>query len=200
MDRLPGAASLPSDAADDNRASWGALDHLPGNPMMWILILSELLAFGAFFIGYAGARAFDPELFAASQAKLDRVAGGVNTMVLVTSGYFAALAVRVRADGDIARSRAWLAAAMATGTVFLAIKIVEYADKAEQGIGIETDTFFTLYYLMTGFHFLHVVLGLLILAVVAWKNSLTNLETGAAFWHMVDLIWIIMFPLLYLVR
>jgi nitric oxide reductase NorE protein len=77
---------------------------------------------------------------------------------------------------------------------------VEYADKAAHGIGIETDTFFTLFYLMTGFHALHVIMGLVVLVIVGWKNSVDNLETGAAFWHMVDLIWLILFPIVYLVR
>jgi nitric oxide reductase NorE protein len=89
---------------------------------------------------------------------------------------------------------------MAVGLAFVVIKVIEYAAKAEAGIGLETNTFYTLYYLMTGFHFLHVVLGLAILGVVTWKDSLANLETGAAFWHMVDLIWVLMFPLVYLIR
>lgn len=181
-------------------ADWGALSQLPGNPMMWVLILSELLVFGVFFVAFAAARTVDVAGFDASQAQLDRLLGGLNTMVLVTSGFLAALAVRARIDGRRLKARLILLAAMAVGSVFLVVKVIEYADKAQAGIGIETNTFFTLYYLMTGFHFLHVVLGLVILAVVAWKDSLANLETGTAFWHMVDLIWVLMFPLVYLIR
>ncbi len=187
-------------AAAEDDADWGALSRLPGNPMMWVLILSELLVFGVFFVAFAGARVAAVAEFDASQAQLDRLLGGVNTMVLVTSGFLAALAVRARADGRRGRSRALMLGTMAVGSVFLVVKIVEYADKAEAGIGLETNTFFTLYYLMTGFHFLHVVMGLIVLAVVTWKDSLENLETGTAFWHMVDLIWVMMFPLLYLIR
>lgn len=181
-------------------ADWGALSQLPGNPMMWVLILSELLVFGVFFVAFAAARTVDVAGFDASQAQLDRLLGGLNTMVLVTSGFLAAWAVRARIDGRRLKARLILLAAMAVGSVFLVVKVIEYADKAQAGIGIETNTFFTLYYLMTGFHFLHVVLGLVILAVVAWKDSLANLETGTAFWHMVDLIWVLMFPLVYLIR
>ena len=180
--------------------SWGALDRLPGNPMMWILIVSELLVFGAFFLGFAGARVFDPATFDASQAKLDRFMGGINTMVLITSGFLAALAVRAQADGKGGRARLLMGGAAALGCVFLGVKAVEYADKAALGIGMDTNTFFTLFYLTTGFHALHVVLGIVILAVVAWKNSRENLETGAAFWHMVDLIWIVLYPVVYLIR
>ncbi|MBF0268769.1 MAG: cytochrome c oxidase subunit 3 family protein [Alphaproteobacteria bacterium] len=179
---------------------WGALDALPGNPLIWVLIISELLVFGAFFLGYIVARALDPQMFNDSQLQLDRLLGGLNTMVLITSGYLAAQAVRLRAEDKIGASRRWLAGAMGVGSVFLIIKAIEYGDKIEQGIGLETNTFFTLFFLMTGFHMLHVVLGLIILAIVGVHNSLENMETGTAFWHMVDLIWIILYPLVYLIR
>lgn len=198
------APAMTSAAADndgdDRPADWGALSALPGNPLMWILILSELAVFGAFLAGFAGARLMQPELFAEAQAHLSRLYGGLNTLVLVTSGWFAALAVRNRAEDRIGRARLWLAAAGLLGVVFLGVKAIEYAAKIEAGIGLETDTFWTLYFLMTGFHALHVVMGLGILAIVAWKASLENLETGAAFWHMVDLIWVLIYPVIYLIR
>ncbi len=179
---------------------WGALDHLPGNPLMWVLILSELVVFGAFFVAFSVSRVLHPAMFLAGQAKLDRLAGGVNTMLLLTSGLAAALAVSACAAGDTRRCRRWLAGAGLLGVGFLGVKLAEYAGKASQGIGIDTDTFFTLFYLMTGFHAAHVILGLVILAVVAWKPSLENAETGAAFWHMVDLIWVLLYPIVYLIR
>lgn len=193
----PAADAVPADEAP---ADWGTLSALPGNPLMWVLILSELAVFGAFLAGFAGARVMQPQVFAESQAMLDRLYGGLNTLVLVTSGWFAALAVLNRAEGAILRARLWLLAAGALGIVFLAVKAVEYGAKIDAGIGMETNTFWTLYWLMTGFHALHVVLGLVILAVVGWKTSLENLETGAAFWHMVDLIWVLIYPVIYLIR
>ncbi len=185
---------------EEEAADWGALSDLPGNPMMWVLILSELVVFGAFFAAFAVARAMDPAAFNASQAHLDRLAGGVNTMVLLTSGLAAALAVKTRSEGRITACRLWLATAGIGGVVFMGVKLAEYADKASQGIGLETDTFFTLFFLMTGFHFLHVALGLVFLGVVAWRCSIENVETGTAFWHMVDLIWVLLYPLVYLIR
>lgn len=179
---------------------WGALSNLPGNPLMWVLIISELLVFGAFFLGFGVARVVNPETFRAGQAMLDLRLGGLNTLILVTSGWMAAKAVHARIAEDVPTSRRWIAGAMALGVGFLVVKGTEYADKAAHGIGIETDTFFTLFYLMTGFHAFHVVMGIIVLAIVAWKNSVENLETGAAFWHMVDLIWLILFPIVYLVR
>ncbi|MEW5962844.1 MAG: cytochrome c oxidase subunit 3 [Pseudomonadota bacterium] len=180
--------------------TWGPLSDLPGHPMMWILIISEILVFGGAFIAFAGARISAPALFAQSQGSLDRLAGAINTMVLLTSGLAAALAVHARAQGCIASARRRLAGAAALGVVFLAVKVVEYGHKHAAGIGFNTNTFFTLYYLTTGFHALHVVAGILILAIVAARPSLDNIETGAAFWHMVDLVWVLLFPVIYLMR
>lgn len=191
---------MPETPSEDTPADWGPLSSLPGNPFMWILILSELAVFGAFLMGFAGARLATPDLFAESQAQLSRVYGGLNTLVLVTSGWFAALAVRNRAEDRIGRARLWLGAAAALGFVFLGVKVVEYADKIAAGHVLEANTFWTLYWLMTGFHALHVVAGIGILALVAWKASLENLETGTAFWHMVDLIWVLIYPVIYLIR
>lgn len=185
---------------DSTAAGWGVLDSLPGNPLMWILIISELLVFGAFFAGFSADRALHPAAFAASQAKLDRMAGGINTMILLSSGLAAALGVNAMHQGKILACRLWLAVAGALGVGFLAVKLSEYADKAAHGITMDTDDFFTLFYLMTGFHALHVVLGIVILAVVGWKCSLENVETGTSFWHMVDLIWVLLYPIVYLIR
>lgn len=179
-------------------ADWGVLSQLPGNPMMWILIFSEMLAFGAMFLAYSAARAVDPATFATSQQTLNVLLGGINTLVLVSSGFIVALGVRARSDGHVARSRWLTLAAAAVGSIFVILKLVEYGAKFDAGIGLETNTFYMLYFLMTGFHFLHVILGIVILLIVAWRNSVENLETGASFWHMVDLIWVVMFPLFYL--
>ncbi|MBB3266696.1 nitric oxide reductase NorE protein [Azospirillum sp. OGB3] len=185
-------------AADGEAADWGPLSSLPGNPMMWILILGELAAFGAMFIGFAVTRALDPATFDASQAQLDRLLGGVNTMVLVTSGWLVAVAVRRRVSGR--SHRVAMLGAMALGGLFLAIKAVEYGDKIGRGLTLETNSFFQLYYLLTGFHAMHVAAGIVILGIVTWWDSLENLETGAAFWHMVDLIWVLLYPIVYLLR
>ena len=192
--------SSPENAAAAPEDDWGILSELPGNPMMWLLIGSELAVFGAAFLSFAVARTLQPEVFLESQDTLNRLLGALNTLVLITSGFFAALAVRFQSEDKSAKARGMIGISALFGFSFLVIKIIEYADKYEAGIGIETNTFFTLYYLLTGFHFLHVILGLIILGVVAWKNSFENIETGAAFWHMVDLIWVVLFPLVYLMR
>jgi len=168
---------------------WGPLSSLPGNPLMWVLIISELVVFGAFFSAFAVARALDPQVFLESQNHLDRLLGAINTMVLITSSFCAASAVRAAVDKKSKSSRLWLIGAFILGLVFLVIKIYEYQTKLDMGFDIETNTFFTLYYLITGFHFLHVILGLIILTIVGIQNTVENLETGTAFWHMVDLLF-----------
>ncbi|WP_420963213.1 cytochrome c oxidase subunit 3 family protein [Brucella sp. IR073] len=179
---------------------WGALSELPGHPMMWVLIFSEIVAFGAMLIAFSIARAAYPDIFAAGRARLNPAIGGLNTIVLLTSGWLATWAVRAREHGCASSARLLLAGAMFFGLVFVAVKLFEYATKLEAGIGLETDNFFTLYFLMTGFHLLHVLLGIVILGVVAFSGAVENVRTGAAFWHMVDLVWIVMYPLIYLVR
>jgi nitric oxide reductase NorE protein len=179
---------------------WGILEDLPGDPMIWVLIFSELAAFGLFLGTFAVARAVHPSVFAAGQAALDSNLAGLNTVVLVTSGWAAARAAKAARTSDKPSSRRWLAVAMLLGGLFVALKLTEYAGEIGQGIGLETSSFFTLYFLLTGFHLLHVCLGIVILAVVCRRAEASGVETGTAFWHMVDLVWIVMFPILYLVR
>ncbi len=166
--------------------------------MMWILILGELGVFGAFLTGFAVARALDPATFAASQAHLHRLLAGVNTLVLATSGFVVATAVDRRRRGRGAKAP--LLAGMALGAIFLAVKAVEYAGLLGEGFDIETNAFFRLYFLITGFHALHIVFGLVVLGVVVFADSIDNMETGAAFWHMLDMIWVLIYPLVYLLR
>lgn len=174
-------------------------DELPGELLIWVLIVSELLVFGAGLIVFLVLRTIDPEVFAQSQDMLNRSAGAINTLVLVTSGLFAAIASRY-AMSNAPKTRLWLAGAFALGVVFLVIKYMEYAEKARNGIGIETNDFFTFYYLITGFHAMHVIAGLVVFALLFWKPAPNNVEAGVSFWHMIDLIWVLLFPIIYLLR
>lgn len=185
---------------EHEESGWGVLEGLPGDPMMWVLVFSELVAFGLFLGAFIVARAIRPAVFASGQTELDLTLAGWNTIVLVASGWAAAKgAASARAD-DGRRARLWLLLAMALGGAFVAIKLVEYAHAIGGGIGFETSVFFMLYFLLTGFHLLHVVLGIVILAVVCRRADPVHVETGTVFWHMVDLVWIVMFPIVYLVR
>ncbi|WP_299661604.1 cytochrome c oxidase subunit 3 [uncultured Ruegeria sp.] len=174
------------------------IDELPGELLMWVLIISELLVFGAGLIAFMGVRLTDPAGFAEAQSHLDRTGAALNTAVLVTSGYLAAQALHWRQIARRTTARLALITAAALGVVFLVIKGAEYAGKAAQGITFETHPFFLFYYLLTGFHAAHVLAGVGILLLVAWRDDPNNIEAGAQFWHMIDLVWIMLFPVIYL--
>ena len=172
-----------------------AIDDLPGEPVMWVLIVSELAVFALGLGAFLVVRIGDPVGFAEARAHLHPVAAGVNTVVLVTSGLFAALACQAASPGAVRR---WLAAAAVLGAVFLVIKAGEFRDLMVAGIGTETHPLFMFYFLLTGFHAAHVLFGILILIAVGWSAGRHAVETGTSFWHMVDLIWVILFPIIYL--
>ena len=177
----------------------GPLWNLPGDLMMWVLIVSELAVFGAGLAAFLAVRLTDPAGFAEAQGHLHRTGAGINTMVLVTSGWLAALALRAVQQGHIARMRGLLAAASLLGCVFLVLKAGEFADLSAAGISFETHVFFTFHMLLTGFHAAHVLAGIVLLALVAALATPRAVEAGAAFWHMVDLVWVILFPVVYLI-
>lgn len=183
-------------------------DHPPGDLAIWFFILAELLAFGVFFSAYAFTRKGNVELFNQFQPHLDATAGLINTLVLLTSSYFVVRAVAAIREGAARRCFQWILAAVAMGGVFLVVKVVEYQDHLSQGIRLSTNTFYMFYLSLTFFHFMHVIMGMVILGAVAWKarqgaytaDEHTGVETGASYWHMVDLVWIILFPLVYVMR
>ncbi len=175
------------------------IDELPGELMIWVLIVSELLVFGAGLLVFLALRAQNPELFANSQDTLNRTLGAINTIVLVTSGYLAAMASRY-AGVSTGKTRLYLGGAALLGILFLWIKSLEYIAKSQHGISIETNDFFMFYYLLTGFHAMHVIAGIVIFALLIWKPGKAAVEAGASFWHMVDLVWVLLFPVIYLLR
>lgn len=182
----------------NGQAEKSLLEELPGDLLIWVLIISELLVFGAGLGAFLSVRLTDPVGFAEAQQHLDRTGAALNTVVLITSGYLAALALQFRQAGRRVAARLALIGAAALGTVFLVIKSVEYARKAAEGITYDTHPFFMFYYLLTGFHAAHVIAGVILLLLVAWRDAPENIEMGAAFWHMVDLVWVLLFPIVYL--
>ena len=173
---------------------------LPGELLMWVLIVSEIMVFGAGLIAFMSVRLTDPIGFADAQSYLNRTSATLNTGILVTSGYLAARALLWRHAGERAYARFSLLGSAGLGVVFIVIKATEFADKTAKGITWETHPFFTFYYLLTGFHTAHVAAGIVLLLVVTWQDTPRNIEAGAQFWHMVDLVWILLFPIIYLVR
>ena len=180
----------------------------PGDFAIWIFIYAELLAFGIFFLSYAFARANNVELFNESQLLLNRTAGAINTMVLITSSYFVVRAVAAIREDKAQLCSRWLLAAILMACVFVVIKMFEFYTKYQEGISLSTNTFYMFYLSLTFFHFMHVILGAVILTAVMLKarsggysrEEHTGVETGGSYWHMVDLVWIILFPLVYIIR
>ena len=181
---------------------------LPGDLAIWFFIFMELLVFGIFFIVYAVVRSQNIALFNQYQLTLNRELGAANTLLLITASYFVVRAVQAVKLNDVRTCVYWLYAALASGAGFLMLKSVEYIDKFEAGINLTTNTFYMFYLSLTIFHFLHVILGMIILCAIVIKakrgaynaQNYVGVETGASYWHMVDLVWIVLFPLVYVLR
>ena len=181
---------------------------LPGDFAIWIFIYAELLVFGIFFLAYAFARAQNIELFNEYQQTLNRETGAINTLLLITSSYFVVMAVNAIRRNAARRCSQWLMLAILGGAVFVVVKMSEFVAKYADGINLSTNTFYMFYLSLTFFHFMHVLMGMVILAAVAVKayrggysaQDHTGVETGASYWHMVDLVWIVLFPLVYVLH
>ena len=173
-----------------------------------VFILAELGAFAAFFGAYAFTRMQHVDMFNHYQQTLDTTAALINTLALITSSYFVVRAVAAIREDNAKRCVQWLLAAMLMGALFLIVKSSEYAHHIEEGIRLSTNTFYMFYLSLTFFHFMHVIMGMVILGAVAFKakqgsysaQQHTGVETGASYWHMVDLVWLILFPLVYVMR
>lgn len=180
--------------------------RLPGDLAMWFFILAELTVFAIFFIGFAITEQLHSDMFIASKAKLHPIAGLINTIALITSSLFVALSVRAIHLHQVKQSINLLVISQVIACIYLAVKIWEYQFLFNIGIDIETNTFFTLYFLITFFHFMHVLLGMVILLIIgvnakkgAYQEDVSGFESGASYWHMVDMLWIILFPLIYVI-
>ena len=173
--------------------------RLPGDLAIWFFILAEMLAFAVFFAAYAFARTKNVEMFNTYQQTLDLNAGAINTVLLITGSWFVALAVQAAHRNDSPAISRNLLFGWLCGAGFLIVKSFEYAAKFGAGISLSTNTFYMFYISLTFFHFMHVILGMVILTVL-WQQSRKGLESGAAYWHMVDLLWIVLFPLVYVMR
>jgi nitric oxide reductase NorE protein len=180
----------------------------PGDLAIWVFILAELVAFFALFVAYAFTRLRHLALFNEMQLTLDSDAGMFNTLLLITGSWCVARAVAAIKANHVSHSAHWLLAAILTGVGFLVVKFFEYGAKFDAGINLETNLFYTFYLSLTMFHAMHVVLGMVILFFV-WNTTRRGdytshehrgMETGASYWHMVDLVWIVLFPLVYVMR
>lgn len=176
--------------------------QVPGEAGVWIFILLDLTVFAIFFGTALYYRIEDPAAFAAGQGTLHVPLAVVNTVLLVTGSLVVVRAVQAARTRQISTARRYLAAAIASGIGFMAIKAIEYGLLLSAGHTLFSDRFFLCYFAFTGIHLVHVVIGVVVLAAI--RRGLTRglridlVESGACYWHMVDLIWLVLFPLLYL--
>ncbi len=189
---------------ENKKAFW----YPPGGILLWIIILVELVTFAAGLTIFSIQRQANLELFQSSGQLLLQKIALINTIILITGGYFMAMSVNSLKRADSQKSAVWTLAAIATGIGFLLLKSYEYYQKLEHGISLDYNLFFTFYWLLTGFHFLHVLIATLILLGIYFNikagkysaNNLLDVESSAAFWHMCDLVWLMLFAVIYLLN
>jgi nitric oxide reductase NorE protein len=177
---------------------------MPAEAGLWVFVLGDMTLFGVFFTVFTHELSNDRALFERSAAALHPSIGAVNTLVLLVSSYLVILALQGTRRSLSAPSPGWLLGAIACGGAFVASKAVEYSLELSAGNTPATDTFFTFYYVLTGVHLLHVGIGMTLLAVW-WRRSRRGdaasrifREGVAIYWHMVDLLWLVIFALVYL--
>ena len=182
--------------------------NIPGSLAIWFLILAEMSEFAIMFIVYFLAKVHNPELFYEGPTKLNTLAGTSNTLIMLTSSFFVIRAVIAIRENKPKQSANWLWGAVACGVIYLIIKVFEYQWNTAQGLATETNIFYGVYYYVTFNHFLHVGWGSAGLIWVIFRIN-TGIYTSseheglinmAVYWHMIDLAWITIFPLLYVIR
>jgi nitric oxide reductase NorE protein len=182
--------------------------HLPGDLAMWFFILAELSVFAILILAFAVTQALKPQMFSESRLLLNTSTGLAMTLSLLTAGLFAALAQEQVRHSRPRHSAVFLLMALLAASVYVVLKLTEYRHLLASGLGMEHNTFFTLYWILTGFHFLHVLLGMVILGWLAERcrrglydaSKRSGFESGVLYWHMVDLIWVLLFPLVYVLN
>ena len=186
---------------------------------MWLFLVTEVLFFGGLFLAYMLYRVWYHEAWVAGSKELSIALGGFNTVVLIGSSLTMAMAVRSAQTGYKKATVNWLIVTMLLGLTFLVIKFFEYKHKYDlnhiPGVNFQMEgphanqvqIFISLYFAMTGLHALHMLIGFVLLSVIAWMaykgrfspEWYTPVEMSGLYWHFVDIVWIFLFPLLYLV-
>ena len=182
--------------------------HIPGEAGFWVFIFGDMVIFAVLFATYLYHRSADPALFEQSQRSLNPDYGAFNTIVLLVSSLLVVMAVRAVRRGTGGVAPPLIAGAFVCGLIFSALKVVEWSEKIHAGLTPTKNDFYMYYFVLTGLHWFHLIVGLVVLTClffIARRDGLSRgqfafLEGGACFWHMVDLLWIALFPLLYLVK
>ncbi len=182
--------------------------RIPGEEGIWVFVLGDMGIFALFFVTFMYSRGKNPDTFAQAHTHLHTALGTLNTVLLLTSSLMVAMGVlRVGADRCQAAG-GYFMAGIACGVGFIVVKAVEWTQLFRAGIGVGSGEYFSYYFMFTGIHLLHVLIGLAILVrlvALVRKPTLSDAnrrlcETGGIFWHMVDVLWIVLFAIFYLVR
>lgn len=184
---------------------------------MWLFLFTEILLFGGMFLLYSVYRSKNPQDFHQAAFELSTMAGTINTLILITSSLTMALSISAVQKGDKKLSKTFLVITIIFGLLFLVVKYFEWSAKFQHGIYPNSpelldrsqgeNLFFGLYFVMTGLHGLHVLVGIFVLSFMLvfmikekiGQNDFIKLENSGLYWHLVDIIWIFLFPLFYLV-
>lgn len=177
----------------------------PGGILLWIIIYLELRTFGIALVAMVYYGKQEPEIFHDSRLLLNSTYGMSNTIFLLTSSFFMAASVNELKSDNRQRAQQHLLLAVLFGLLFLGLKSVEYYDNVEAGFWVGHSSFFSYYWILTLFHSTHVLVGLVILISIYFgfkkeksTPKIENIEASAAFWHMCNLIWLLVFPVIYL--
>jgi nitric oxide reductase NorE protein len=183
--------------------------RMPAEEGIWVFIVGDMSIFGLFFVVFGYYYTQETELFLKSQATLNSNYGAFNTILLLSSSWFVVMALQAYRKQLLPLAGTFTKLAFLCGLGFASVKFVEYSEKISHGITLTTNDFYMFYYIYTGIHLLHVTIGMLVL-VYLWSmtrkteaptaKDISAFEGGAVYWHMVDLLWIVLFPLLYLIR
>ena len=181
--------------------------RIPGEQGTWVFLFGDMLVFAVFFATFMVERSKAPVVFDSARKTLHLNIGLVNTLVLLTSSLFVVAAVGALRTGARAIAARALLAAIGCGVTFVVLKVTEYVLLAGDGHGPGDNHFYLYYFILTGLHLLHVLIGIVVLVLLLTQTRRVELSTtrlaviegGGCFWHLVDLLWIVLFPLLYLV-
>lgn len=194
---------ITRDAPTRASATLRHLSDPPGGVLMWIVVLLELVTFSMIFVMLGVFRSGDAAAFETGQRSLDPAFGLALTVTLLTSGWLVAEAVHAYRTEHVTRARRYYAAGILVGLGFVGLKVFDFVAKSRAGLGLGSD-FGAAYFLATGFHFVHVLVGLVMLVSVArrlgrqrFEDPETAVAGTALFWHMCDIAWLFLFPLFY---
>lgn len=182
--------------------------RIPGEAGVWIFILGDICVFAVFFTYYLIQRSKHANLLDLSQSTLNRNFGAVNTVLLLVSSLFVVLAVRAMRTRERVLARRFIVGAFLCGIAFIIVKAFEYSEQIGAHQIPTTNGFYLLYFVLTGLHLFHLIIGLGVLTALFFlarradlsKHQWAFFQGDSCFWHMVDLLWLILFPLIFLVR